>query len=124
MRPRGMLASTVAIGVLNLTAFVNLNWAHRSVVVATLLIVLVSYVLLWFFWEGRNWARLLFLFLSVVALLDLLTLVRPPGNVVLYDAGVIAWALLGLFFLYWLNREDVREWFKNPKTPNVSAYNK
>jgi hypothetical protein len=115
-----MLASTVAIGVLNLTAFVNLNWAHRSVVVATLLIVLVSYVLLWFFWKGRNWARLLFLFLSVVALLDLLTLVRPPGNVVLYDAGVIAWALLGLFFLYWLNREDVREWFKNPKTPNVT----
>jgi hypothetical protein len=56
-----MLASTVAIGVLNLTAFVNLNWAHRSVVVVTLLIVLVSYVLLWFFWKGRNWARLLFL---------------------------------------------------------------
>src|ERR1700731_2738360 len=119
MRPKGMLESTVAIGVLNLTAFVNLNWDHRSVVVATLLIVLVSYFLLWFFWKGRNWARLLFLFLSVVAVLDLLTLVRPPGNVVLYDAGVIAWALLGLFFLYWLNREDVREWFKNPKTPNV-----
>ena len=112
-----MLASTAAIGVLNLTAFVNLNWAHRSVAAATVLIVLASYALLWFFWKGRNWARLLFCLLSVVALLDLLTLIRPYGNVVLYDAGVIAWGFLGLFLLYWLNRADVREWFKNPETP-------
>lgn len=119
MRPRGMLAITVAMGILNLTGFFTLTWASRSVVVATLSCVLVSYVLLWFFWNGSNWARLLVLFLSVVAVLDLFTLIRPPGNVVLYDAGVIAWALLGLFSLYWLNRADVREWFKNPKTPKA-----
>jgi hypothetical protein len=112
-----MLAITIAMGILNLTGFFTLTWASRSVVVATLSCVLVSYVLLWFFWKGRNWARLLVLFLSVVAVLDLFTLIRPPGNVVLYDAGVIAWALLGVFSLYWLNRADVRGWFKNPKTP-------
>ena len=114
-----MLASTIAIGILNLTAFVNLNWARKSAVVATALVLLVSYVLLWFFWKGKNWVRLFFLFVSVIAVLNLITLVRPPGNIVLYDAGVIAWALLGLFLLYWLNRADVRGWFKSPKTPNV-----
>jgi hypothetical protein len=111
-----MLASSVAFGLLNLTAFVNLNWAHTPGVVATLLVVLGSFLLLWFFWKGRNWARLIVIFLSVIAVLNLLTLIHPPGNVALYDAGVIAWALLGLFFLRWLNRADVRGWFRNPKT--------
>lgn len=115
MRPRGLLPSTVAIGVLNLTAFINLNWAHKSIVVITLLTVFLSYLLLWCFWVGRNWARLVFLFLSVVAVINLFTLIHPPGNVALYGTGVVAWALLGLFLLFWLNRTDVREWFKSPK---------
>ena len=115
-----MLATTVAMGILNLTAFVNLNWAHGSVVVAIFLVVIASYIVLWFFWKGRNWARLLVLFISVVAVIDLFALIRPPGNVVLYDAGVIAWALLGLFLLYWLNRADVRGWFTNPKSTKVA----
>jgi hypothetical protein len=119
MRPRRMLATTVAIGILNLTAFVNLKWTHRSAVAAAFLVVLVSYTVLWFFWNGRNWARLVVLFISVVALLDLFTLFHPPGNVLLYDAAVIAWAILGLFLIYWLNRADVRGWFKHPKTPSV-----
>lgn len=112
-----MLASTAAIGILNFTAFINLNWARRSSVVASFLTFVVSYALLWFFWKRKNWARLVFIFLSVVAVLNLLTLIRPPGNIVLYDTGVVAWSILGIFLLYWLNRPNVREWFKGPKTP-------
>lgn len=114
-----MLAATIAMGILNLTAFVNVNWANSPVVVATLLIVIASYVLLWFFWKGRNWARRLVIFLSVVAVLDLVNLIRPPGNALQYDAGVIAWGFLGLFFIYWLNTMEIRGWFKNPKSPKV-----
>ena len=110
-----MLASTIAMGVLNLSAFVIMNWTHRVVVAIQILVVLASYLVLWFFWKGRNWARLLVLVVSVGSILNLLALIHPYGNVVLYDSIVISWAVLAFFLLYWLNRADVREWFKNQK---------
>ncbi|HEX7698680.1 MAG TPA: hypothetical protein VF394_14825, partial [Candidatus Acidoferrum sp.] len=69
----------------------------------------------WFFWKGRNWARLLVLVVSVGSILNLLALIHPYGNVVLYDSIVISWAVIAFFLLYWLNRADVREWFKSQK---------
>jgi len=110
-----MLASTIAMGVLNLSAFVIMNWTHRVVVAIQILVVLASYLVLWFFWKGRNWARLLVLVVSVGSILNLLALIHPYGNVVLYDSIVISWAVLAFFLLYWLNRADVREWFKSQK---------
>ena len=115
MRPKGMLANTIAMGVLNLSAFVIMNWSHRVVVAIQILVVLASYLVLWFFWKGRNWARLLVLVVSVGSILNLLALIHPYGNVVLYDSIVISWAVLAFFLLYWLNRTDVREWFKSQK---------
>ena len=80
------------------------------------LISVVSYVMLWFYWEGRNWARRLVLFVSIVALFDLVFLFRPPvhspARILKYDTVVIVNALFGVFLLYWLNRADVRQWFK------------
>jgi len=112
---RGHLATTLAMGLMNFTCFVNLNRLHRTVVVLVILLFLVSYVFLWFYWKGRNWARLLVLFVSAVAILNLGFLFRPFGNVVLYDLSLIANGLLGIFLLYWLNRRDVKEWFKSEK---------
>ncbi len=110
-----MLASTVAMGILNLSPFATMKWTNRFVVTIVILIVLVGYLVLWFFWKGRNWARLLVLVVSVGSILNLLALIHPYGNVVLYDSIVIAWALAAFFLLYWLNRADVREWFKSQK---------
>jgi hypothetical protein len=76
--------------------------------------VVVSYLVLWFFWKGRNWARICVLVVSVLSVINLLSLIHPHGIVVVYDSIVIAWAILGFFLLYWLNLADVREWF-NPE---------
>ena len=118
MRPRFMLATTVAMGTLNLTAFASLKWIHRFFV-ATLVVdifaVVVSYLMLWFFWKGRNWARIRVLVVSVLSVINLLALIHPHGIVIVYDSIVIAWAIVGLFVLYWLNLADVREWFKSQK---------
>ena len=118
MRPRFLLAATVAMGVLNLTAFASLEWIQRFFVptlTADIFIVGVSYLVLWFFWKGRNWARLSVLAISFVSVINLLSLIHPHGIVVVYDSIVVAWAVLGTFLLCWLNLADVREWFKSQK---------
>ena len=74
---------------------------------------MASYVVLWFYWQGRNCARLLVLFFSVVAVLNLISLMHPRGNTFLYDFTVISNAVLGIVLLYWLNRRNVRGWFKS-----------
>jgi hypothetical protein len=113
-----MLASTVAMGTLNLTAFASLTWIHRffvTTLVADVFIVVVSYFVLWFFWKGRNWARFCVLVMTVLSAINLLSLIHPQGIVVAYDSIVITWAIVGIFLLYWLNLADVREWFKSQK---------
>ena len=112
MRPKGTLATVIAMAILNFTLFANLNWSHRSVVAATLIIFVAWYVVLWFYWQGRNWARLLVLFISVVAIVDLVNLVHPHGKTLLYDFSVISNAALGIVLLYWLNRPNVLNWFR------------
>jgi len=111
------------MGLVNFTCFVNLNWSHRTTAVLVILIFLVSYPFLWFYWKGRNWARLLVLFVSAVAVLNLGFLIYPLGNGTLHVLSLIANASLGIFLLYWLNRKDVKEWFKSKKATAGSANN-
>ncbi len=120
---RGHFATTLAMGLVNFTCFVNLNWSHRTTAVLVILIFLVSYPFLWFYWKGRNWARLLVLFVSAVAVLNLGFLIYPLGNGTLHVLSLIANASLGIFLLYWLNRKDVKEWFKSKKATAGSANN-
>jgi hypothetical protein len=118
MRPRFMLAVTLAMGILNLSTFVNLQRFHRLFVAmlgVDIFVVAVSYLVLWFFWKGRNWARFCVLGVSVLSVINLYALIYPHGTAVVYDSIVIAWAILGLFLLYWLNLTEVREWFQGQK---------
>lgn len=106
------------MGILNLTGFVALDRANRiiaALIVAITAFPIAGYIGLWFYWKGRNWARLLVLLCSVAALLGLLNLLHPHRNVLLYNSLIIANAVLGIFLLYWLNKADVREWFKASK---------
>ena len=100
------------MGVLNLSGFVNLKWNNRSVVATVIAIVVAGYVVLWHYWCGRNWARIVVIIVSVIAVFDLVFILFPYKTAVLYDSIVILEALLGLFLLYWLNLKDVRTWFK------------
>ena len=119
MRPRGILASILTMATLSLmSAIVTVSRAHRffvATLAAEILIVLISCLVLWFFWKGKNWARLFVLVVSVGSIINLLALIHPYGNVVVYDSILIAWALVGFFLLYWLNLADVREWFRIQK---------
>ena len=116
MKPRGIIASTSAMAILNLSGFVRLRWSDRGEVVSALFFILCGYIVLWYYWQGKNWARILVLLTSVLAVFNVATILRPYGSAVLYNSFILVEAALGVFLLYWLNTKDVRNWFTRRRT--------
>lgn len=100
----------MAMGVLNLAGFVGLKWTRHGVVAATIALIVAGYFVLWYYWLGRNWARILVIVTSVLAVLDLAFIRHPYPS--LNNSLLAVEALVGLFLLYWLNSKGVRVWFK------------
>ena len=125
MKPRGLGATTIAMAVLNLGGFVGIPWDHRGVVAMVATVVLVGYAVLWYYWRGRNWARILVIVTSILAIGNLMVIIvlfavdRLYSSSVLYHSVIVANAALGAFLLYWLNRKDVRVWFRT-KSPDTA----
>jgi hypothetical protein len=105
------------MGILNTLGWVFIVAQRKSpmrVGLSVLLIAIfgIGYCVVWFYLQGRNWARIAVLVMSVFSLLDLATLATSrPKNTFL----VGAWGLLGAFFLYWLNTRPIREFFGQSK---------
>jgi hypothetical protein len=85
--------------------------------VAFTVVILVGYVVLWAYWRGKNWARILVLVSSVVTILNVrywnmpsATLLRTPHRVMLASEFI-----LGIFLLFWLNTASVRRFFKESR---------
>jgi hypothetical protein len=116
MRPRGIIASTLAMVILNLSGIVGLQWSDRGEVVAALFFILCGYIVLWYYWRGKNWARILVLITSALAIFNVSKILRPYGSAVLYNSFIVVEAALGVFLLYWLNTKDVRHWFMRRRT--------
>jgi hypothetical protein len=82
---------------------------HPLIAVFLLVVRITAFFCIFYYVRGRNWARIVVLVVSVVSIFGLLQLGHEdtPGQVI-----GIAWALLAMFFLYWLNKRSVREFFK------------
>jgi hypothetical protein len=90
----------------------------RSAFVIFTVIIFVGYLVLWSYWNGRNWARILVLIESVVTIFNLhywnasfATLLKAPNRIMIASEAV-----LGIFLLFWLNTSTVRAFFKLGKT--------
>jgi hypothetical protein len=66
---------------------------------------------LWFFWQGRNWARILVMIQSGLVLMNALVPNRVGHQQYL---TMIGQAGVGIFLLIWLNRPEIRAWFRRP----------
>jgi hypothetical protein len=113
MRPRYLLPAIIVMGILNLTCFLSVRRARyfAATLWTEILIVIAGYVVLWYCWKGKNWARNAVCVVSVLSIINLISLLHPHGNVIVFDSIVLAWAIPGIFLLYWLNLPDVRDWF-------------
>jgi hypothetical protein len=67
-------------------------------------------VCIWYYHQGRNWARIAVLLTSLWTIYCLRLL--SHGNAV-YRSLIASEALLGLFFLYWLNTAKLRRFFQS-----------
>jgi len=59
--------------------------------------MLLGYVVLWYYWQGRNWARILVILNVSLAIFNLFPIRRLYSSSVLYDSVVVANAVLGAF---------------------------
>ena len=86
--------------------------ARFTFVIFTALIA-IGYVVLWFYWNGRNWARVLVLLNSVVTIFNLRYWNSPPAGLLTTPNRfmIAVEAALGCFLLFWLNTRDVRKFF-------------
>jgi hypothetical protein len=123
MRPKAVTYSTCLMAVLNILGYAILlePEAHKTpfaifffITVFTLTIG-VGYVVLWFFWKGRNWARILVLLNCFVCFYNVHDIhfylrVNPIEKVMLTGEAVLA-----LFLLYWLNTREAKTYFKRSK---------
>ena len=70
--------------------------------------IAIGYLVIWFYWKGRNWARILVILTSLLSLYNL----RHWNHSGIVERVMIgAKAILGIFLLYWLNTPNVRAFF-------------
>ena len=114
-KPRGLKETTILMGIFNIVGLVFFDPNQKYIGFETFLFILVisiSYLLLWYYWQGNNWARILVI---IVSLLSLVNLYGIRKYSFLQASVLVAEAALGLFLLWWLNTESARTYFGRPK---------
>jgi len=82
-------------------------------VILTVLVVL-SYFVLWFYWHGKNWARILILLASLVCFYNLSLLTSAKSGI--ERSMLVGDATLAAFLVYWLNTSEAKAFFKRGST--------
>jgi hypothetical protein len=92
--------------------------APRYFVLFTAGIMLAIFgAVVWFYWQGRNWARWIIMLLAILPSLIILVrgyTIRPLAIEILDDS-------FGLFMLYWLNTERIRTFFRTAPRIRTSS---
>lgn len=114
-RPAGVNLTAGAIVVLQALNLI-LGIVYRPVpdppgsLIYLTLVAVVGLAITWFFWQRRNWARILILISSAIVIINALIPNRTEHGVYLYMIGQAAFAA---FLLFYLNRPEIREWFRS-----------
>jgi hypothetical protein len=127
-RPKAVTILTWIMAALNPLGY-SLLWNPHKTRFAVVFLFLVfsamiatGYVVLWFFWKGKNWARLLVLVNSFLCLYNIRYILVPvhvnnPVEIVML-AGEAAAAVC---LLWYLNTREARFFFKPDKLSNSIA---
>jgi hypothetical protein len=101
-----------------------MNWATvnpaRPLFFLTITVfICIGYFAIWFYWKGRNWARIGVLLCSGASILSLLTWNRISPALLTTPAHIMmaGRAVLGAVLLYYLNRRPVVEFFYPENAP-------
>jgi hypothetical protein len=73
-------------------------------------------VIVWFYYQGQNWARWLVILQAAVSIVTGLSSSKEWQRSHFGGAAYIYDALLGVFLLVYLNTMQIRSWFNRPTT--------
>ena len=114
MRPTEVTLTTWVMAILNLFGYALLLGPRRprNVEVALVFVTLMigaGYVVLWFYWQGHNWARILVFLTCFLCFYNL----RSFGSAnFLVRIMLVGEAVVGVFLVYWLNTARARAFFQ------------
>jgi len=116
-RRRGITVTAILMSVTNALGWTLIDWNATHAVVrffSFTAIIFVGYLMIWFYWKGENWARILVIWCSALAVLNLSDWNNiHAGKIVIARHLMLASeAGLGVFLLYWLNTTTVRAFFR------------
>jgi len=129
-RPKGLALTAIFMALCNAMIWATIKpgrppYSQRMLVFFTFMIC-VGYFFIWFYWQGRNWARISVLLVSFASIPNLLNwnrvslspaLLTTPAHILLATR-----AILGAALLYWLNTRPVVEFFKRDKVVIPSQF--
>ena len=115
-RPRGLTETAVLMSLTNALGWLIIDWSKPNAGTTFALFtvfILVGYLVIWFYWKGHNWARILVLLTSLLCLYNLRYFLRsgPIEQVMIGTEAVLA-----AFLLFWLNNRSVKSFFHASKT--------
>ena len=120
-RPKGLTETAILMSITNAMGWLIVDWStpHAATTFAIFTIfIVVGYSVIWFYWKGRNWARILVLLTSLLCLYNLRLFFRA-GFV--ERMMIVAEAVLAVFLLVWLNSGNVKSFFRAPKFTQIST---
>lgn len=116
MKPKNLKPVTLLLCLFNLYGiiglyFLNIESDYFNYVAGTaVIIVSLSFIVIGFFWKGKNWARILVLGAAVLSF---------PNAYNFMALHIVSKFVLGgqlmfaCYLLYWLNTTAVKEFFKS-----------
>ena len=111
-RPKGLTETAVLMSVTNTLGWLIVDWSKSNAAAIFALFtvfIAIGYIVIWFYWKGHNWARILVLLTALVCFYNLRYFLHS-GIIVRVMIG--AEALLALFLLFWLNLHSVKSYFR------------
>jgi hypothetical protein len=114
-RPKGLTETAVLMSLTNALGWFIVDWSNPHAATTFWLFtifILVGYLVIWFYWRGRNWARLIVLLTSLLCLYNLRYFFH--GGII-ERVMVGSEAILAVFLLFWLNSRSVKSFFHAPK---------
>jgi len=120
IRPKGLALTAILMALCNALIWATIKpgrppYTQRMWLFFTFSIC-IGYLFIWFYWKGRNWARIAVLLVSFTSIVNLFSwntvalspaLQTTPARIVLATRAV-----LGAALLYWLNTSPVVDFFK------------
>ena len=104
----------------NALGWLIVDWSKPDAVMVFSLFtafIVVGYVVIWFYWKGQNWARVLILLTSLLCLYNLRYFLHSG---IIKKTMIGAEALIAVFLLFWLNSQPVKSYFRVSKAKQDS----